>query len=113
MNLQICGQITIFDYQKSLIVGSKADPLCSHYDCLYDQSGRCRNQRKCPEGMSYIKYTGSSVRQCLEATTEIFQDGYIHCPILNYLGCEKCMERFGDGSDFKYDVSQNYERLPR
>lgn len=84
---------------------------CFH--CLYFESHRCRNKKTCPPGMSYVEYTGSTVRQCLEATTEIYQDGYIHCPILESVGCERCMERFGDGSEFEPDEDQNYERKPR
>jgi hypothetical protein len=63
--------------------------------------------------MAYVEYTGSIVRQCLEATTEIYQDGYIHCPIIDTIGCIECEKRFGDGSGWEYDESQNYEREPR
>jgi hypothetical protein len=62
--------------------------------------------------MKYIEYTGSTVKQCLDATTEIFQDGYIHCPILDYIGCVECEKRFGDGSNWEFDESQNYVRKP-
>lgn len=77
------------------------------------ESHRCRNQNTCPEGMSFIEYTGATVKQCLCATVEVFQDGYIQCPIIKSIGCEECMERFGDGSDFEHEESQNYERLPK
>jgi hypothetical protein len=90
----------------------KEEPKKNCYHCLYHESHRCRNQNSCPEGMKYIKYTGSSVKQCLCATTEVYQDGYIHCPILESIGCKECMEKFGDGSDYEYDESQNYEREP-
>lgn len=83
------------------------------YRCLYHESHRCRNEKKCPDGMEYIEYTGSSVKQCLCATTEVYQDGYIHCPILESIGCEECMERFGDGNGYEHDETQNYERKPR
>lgn len=83
------------------------------FRCLYHESHRCRNEKKCPDGMAYVEYTGSIVRQCLEATTEIYQDGYIHCPILESTGCVECEKRFGDGSKWEYDESQNYERKPR
>jgi hypothetical protein len=76
------------------------------------ESHRCRNKAKCPDGLHYEEYNGSVVRQCLGATIEVFQDGYMHCPILDYLGCEKCMNDFGEGSSFIYDESQNYERKP-
>ena len=81
--------------------------------CVMHESHRCRNEKTCPEGLHYEEYTGSTVRQCLRATVESFQDGYIHCPILDCVGCEKCMEDFGDGTDFYYEESQNYERKPR
>lgn len=84
---------------------------CFH--CVMYESHRCRNMRDCPEGLHYEEYTGSAVRQCLCATIEVFQDGYIHCPILDSIGCEKCTEDFGDGFDFYHDESQNYERLPK
>jgi hypothetical protein len=86
------------------------------FRCVAFESHRCRNQwigdRPCPDGLQYEEYTGSTVKQCLRATVEIFQDGYIHCPIIDEIGCEQCMERFGDGSKFYYDESQNYERKP-
>jgi hypothetical protein len=86
------------------------------FRCLYQESFRCRNNpadKPCPDGMSYIEYTGSTVRQCLEATTEIYQDGYIHCPIIDSIGCVECEKRFGDGSNWEYEKDQNYERKPR
>ena len=83
------------------------------YHCLYHESFRCCNEKSCPEGMSYIEYTGSLVKQCIYATTEVYQDGYIHCPVLDSIGCKVCMERFGDGSGYEYDKSQNYERKPK
>lgn len=82
------------------------------YRCLMFISHRCRNNKECPEGLHYEEYIGSLVRQCLCATVEIFQDGYIHCPILHSITCEECLKKFGDGTDFDFDESQNYERFP-
>ena len=83
------------------------------YRCLMHISHRCRNEKDCPEGLYYEEYTGSIVRQCICATVEIFQDQYIHCPVLHSMSCEECMKTFGDGSNFIYDESQNYKNSPR
>jgi uncharacterized protein YlaN (UPF0358 family) len=86
------------------------------WKCLFEISHRCRNNwnKPCPEGMCYEEYTGSKVKQCLLATVEVFQDGYMHCPVVDCYGCEYCMERLrADKSLFRYDASQNYERVPR
>lgn len=83
------------------------------FRCVMYESHRCRNEKTCPEGLHYEEYTGSTVRQCLCATVEVFQDGYTHCPILDCIGCEQCLKDFGDGSEFEPDESQNYQREPR
>lgn len=105
-------QISIFDAE---IAAQKEayEKAMRCYRCLFHESHRCRNERQCPEGCHYEEYIGSTVRQCLCATIEVFQDGYIHCPILDSIGCEECVKNFGDGSGFKQDESQNYERIPR
>lgn len=105
------GQISIFDLDLVKQIIKRVKSNCFH--CVMFQSHRCRNEKDCPNGLHYEEYTGSVVRQCLCATTEVFQDGYIHCPILDYIGCEKCIENFGDGSNFEHDESQNYERKPQ
>lgn len=108
----LSGQISFFDRQVTAENHKRGN--CFH--CVAFESHRCRNQwigdRPCPEGMRYEEYIGSVVKQCLCATVEIFQDGYIHCPIIECIGCEKCIEEFGDGSNFVYDESQNYKRKP-
>ena len=86
------------------------------FRCLMYESHRCRTSwnNSCPDGMEFEEYTGSKVKQCIGATTEVYQDGYIHCPILDCYGCEWCMERLrADKSFFQPDPSQNYERVPR
>ena len=109
-------QMTFFDEE---IAAEKAEREKSFkcYRCVKYESHRCRGKswpmKECTEYSEYEEYAGSTVRQCLCATVEVFQDGYIHCPILDSVGCEKCTEDFGDGSDFEYDESQNYQRFPR
>lgn len=90
------------------------------FRCLMLESHRCGNRwigdKPCPDGMQFEEYTGSKVKQCIGATMEIFQDGYMHCPILytEGMGCEWCMEKVReDKSFFQPDPSQNYERVPR
>jgi ParB family chromosome partitioning protein len=88
------------------------------FRCVYFESHRCANRwvgdRPCPNGKKFIEYTGSEVKQCILATVEIFQDGYMHCPVLDCNGCEYCYERMEeDGYEFYRDERQNYKRLPR
>jgi hypothetical protein len=42
----------------------------------------------------FVEYTGSTVKECLEANVQIYQDGYIHCSLVESVGCEECMRRF-------------------
>ena len=78
--------------------------------CVKDMSHRCRalGKKECGD---FEEYTGSTVRQCLLATVEIFQDGYIHCPLVGCYGCEYCFEETG-GEPPDYERSQNYEKRP-
>ncbi len=107
---QLEGQMSLLDLLVNQTININQNNC---YHCVMFESHRCINNKICPEGLHYEEYTGSTVRQCLCATVEIFQDGYIHCPILDEIGCEECTEDFGDGSDYYYDVSQNYQRFPR
>lgn len=77
--------------------------------CLYYISHRCRNNKECPDQLDYIRHTGYQVRQCLFATTAVYQDGYIHCPILESYGCEWCFERFEKEGKEPYCEDQNYD----
>jgi hypothetical protein len=85
--------------------------------CLYQESHRCRIgiELTCPEGMKFVEYTGSTVKQCIEATVEEYQDGYIHCPIIDCMhDCEWCMERLNsDEYVFVRDERQNYKRFSK
>ena len=119
MKRTLQGQITILDYMEAV---ENQKRLSIHggncYRCVFEESHRCRNNwnKPCPDGMQFEEYTGSKVKQCIGATMEIFQDGYMHCPILETegMGCVWCMERLKeDKSFFRYDPSQNYERNPR
>jgi hypothetical protein len=81
---------------------------------LYCHSYRCRNEKSCPKGYKYKEYTGSKVRECIGATTEIFEDGYIQCPVIECYGCEKCIEMYGESiSNKEKNESQNYDRIAR
>lgn len=79
------------------------------FKCLYFKSHRCANKKICLEGFEYTVYTGEKVRQCLLATVSIYQDGYIHCPVLGCYTCETCAEAYGDGDNWVRDESQNYD----
>lgn len=108
------NQISLFDELAANRKESSKRGNC--FRCVYFESHRCRNRwvnnKPCPDGMHYDEYIGSTVRQCLCATVEVFQDEYVYCPILDSVGCEKCVKDFGDGSGFERDESQNYERIP-
>lgn len=108
---QLEGQISMFEFMLAKTSYNPLKPNC--FKCLYYESNRCRNAKTCPEGMSFVEYTGSSVRQCLYADTEIYQDGFIHCPVIDCLGCERCMELFGEGEEYISGEGNNYERTPR
>lgn len=117
MNRILQGQITIFDYMEAMknqkkVYAHKGD--C--FKCLFYESHRCQNNwnKPCPDGMQFEEYTGSKIKQCMLATVEVFQDGYMHCPVIDYYGCEECMKRLKeDKSCFQHDASQNYVRVPR
>ena len=88
------------------------------YRCVYYMSHRCANQwigdKPCPDGMKFTEYTDSEVKQCILATVEIYQDGYMHCPVLDCYGCEYCYKRMED-DDFEFQrwEDQNYSRFPK
>lgn len=43
----------------------------------------------------FTEYSGSSrVQWCLRSNVQVFQDGYIHCSIVESVGCGKCYEEF-------------------
>lgn len=62
-----------------------------------EQAHWCRGgvfypERKCEH---YVKYTGSTTEECVEAPIQIFQDGYISCTFKDLIGCEACVARAG------------------
>ena len=42
----------------------------------------------------FVKYTGSSVEECLKCNVQKFQDGYISCSMIEHQGCEACYKEF-------------------
>lgn len=44
--------------------------------------------------LHYVKYIECTVKECLKATVQVFQDGYIDCSLIENYGCEKCMEEW-------------------
>lgn len=43
----------------------------------------------------YIEYIGSQIKECLTANVQIFQDGFIHCSMLDCDGgCERCLREW-------------------
>ena len=87
------------------------------FTCVANKSHRCRNTHlhmfNCPDGLSYQLYTGSKVRQCIKATCHHFEDGYVHCPIIDSHGCEWCFKKLELGDSDPYDPSQNYDCYPK
>lgn len=63
-----------------------------------DQAYWCRGGDfyPCHACKDYLKYDGSKVNACLYSNVQIFQDGYIMCPIIDSVGCEECYMRFND-----------------
>ena len=42
----------------------------------------------------YVRYEGQQVKGCLESAVNVYQDGYIYCPLVECFGCEECYRRF-------------------
>lgn len=61
-----------------------------------EQDHWCRGGSFYPhhECEKYRKYTNCTVRTCLLANIEKFQDGYIRCSLIETMGCEECYKRF-------------------
>lgn len=100
----IVGQLTIYDQGN---IGSKSffpscsDCACETFACLYKASGRCEGKceaQHCRGGLfyptvpceKYVKYTDQTIKECLKANVQIFQDGYMVCCLIENYGCEKC-----------------------
>lgn len=61
-----------------------------------DQAYWCRGGVTYPTHVCsrYVNYEGSKVRECLKCNVQVFQDGYISCPIVDTVGCAACYEEF-------------------
>jgi ParB family chromosome partitioning protein len=86
------------------------------FRCVMFESHRCSNRwignQPCPDGMQYAEYTGSEVKPCILACVEVYQDGYMHCPVMDCYGCEYCYEQL-DADDYIPLGQNHYKRLPR
>lgn len=49
----------------------------------------------------FVEYTGSSVRECLFAMVQVYQDGYIRCSIIDSVGCQECYTKFMEKQEVK------------
>lgn len=54
------------------------------------RGGICYPQHSCRH---YVEYAGQKVKTCLRANVSVFQDGYIHCPIVENVGCQWCWDQ--------------------
>ena len=71
-------------------------PRTSWTDWRTDQANWCRGgifypQHICP---NYEHYKGSTVKTCLQANVQVFQDGHISCSLVESIGCAECWKRF-------------------
>lgn len=42
----------------------------------------------------FIKYKGCIIKECLKCCVAVFQDGYILCSLVEYLGCKMCYQEW-------------------
>jgi hypothetical protein len=95
------GQQT-FLYSSYLTCG---DCICNTFNCLYKASSRCEgkcDKMNCRGGIfrrtykceKYVRYENQQVKECLNAMTCVFQDGYILCSLIENFGCESCYKEF-------------------
>lgn len=67
----------------------------SNWNKLGEQAHWCRGGILYP--VSYCehfeKYKGSIIEECIDASIQIFQDGYIACSLKESIGCEICIAR--------------------
>lgn len=82
-------------------------PGCICRKCLYWWSSRCEAKcetQNCHGGWFYQAHeceryiecdeAKTQVKDCLEAVTVIYQDGYISCSLADTVGCEECYRQF-------------------
>ena len=108
LNRTVPGQLSIYDQGcigSGRIFAHCGDCACGVFNCLYSTSGRCAgkcDKQKCGGGSlyptvpceRYVKYTDQTIKECLKANVQIFQDGYIVCCLTENYGCEKCYKEF-------------------
>jgi hypothetical protein len=70
-----------------------------------DQAYWCRGGifYKAYECKDFVEYDESktTVKECLIANVGVYQDGYIHCSLIEAIGCEECMKRFEEKQEWK------------
>lgn len=61
-----------------------------------EQEHWCRGGTFYPaEGCAdFVKYNGSTVKECLKANITEYQDGFQRCSLVENYGCQKCYEEF-------------------
>lgn len=66
----------------------------SHWEtqqAYWCRGGSFYNVRECGH---FVKYEGQQVKECLKAQVSVFQDGFIRCCLIDYMGCQRCYEEF-------------------
>jgi len=43
---------------------------------------------------NFVVYEESVIQECLKALIQVFQDGYMRCGIIDFIGCEQCYKEF-------------------
>ena len=68
--------------------------LWSDWNKPGEQAHWCRGSTFYPANYckSFVKYKGSTIEECVRASIEVFQDGYIRCSIKEQIGCESCID---------------------
>lgn len=77
-----------------LIPGLPPRTLWSDWNKPGEQTHWCRGGVFYPAHYceSFVKYEGSIIEECVRASIEVFQDGYIRCSIKDQIGCETCID---------------------
>lgn len=92
------GQLSLFDMERKK---SQSCGSCICRSCFKWQQMQCKECGKhCSFGnlypvkvcFDYVKFEEPKIKKCIGCNTIIFQDGEMHCPIVESVGCDKCME---------------------
>lgn len=80
-------------------------------DWKEDQAAWCRGGTvyQTHECDKFVKYEGSTVKECLEGLVQVYQDGYVQCSLVESVGCEECMRRF-EGKQAKNEEEEVAKR---